>query len=133
MDLCLKKFAQHYGELFTEKNREFLESHGRMLFLSYLKPLLNGRGFYHIESQFTDMRRVDIVVDFRNDQFIIELKLWKGETAKEKVYEQLLGYANSKHKDNGYLLTFDFRKDKNKECKAEWIQTGGKYIFDVIV
>ncbi len=133
MELCLKKFAQHYGELFTEKNREFLESHGRMLFLTYLKPLLNGRGFYHIESQFTDMRRMDIVVDFGSDQFIIELKLWKGETAQEKAYDQLLGYMNSKHADKGYLLTFDFRKGENKECKAEWIQIGDKQIFDVIV
>lgn len=133
MELCLKKFAQHYGELFTEKDREFLESHGRMLFLSYLKPLLNGRGFYHIESQFTDMRRMDIVVDFGCDQFIIELKLWKGETAKEKAYEQLLGYMNSKQADKGYLLTFDFRKDRNKVCKAEWVQMGEKQIFDVVV
>ncbi len=133
MELCLKKFAQHYEELFTEKDREFSESHGRMIFLTYLKPLLNGIGFYHIESQFTDMRRMDIVVDFGSDQFIIELKLWKGETAKEKAYDQLLGYMNSKHADEGYLLTFDFRKDRNKESKAEWVQMDDKRIFDVIV
>ncbi len=35
--------------------------------------------------------------------------------------------------DKGYLLTFDFRKDKNKECIAEWVQIDDKQIFDVMV
>ena len=135
MELCLRKFALHYAEIFNENDLEFLERHGRLLFLSYLKPLINGQGFYHIESQFTDLRRMDIVVDFGKDQFIIELKLWKGETAKEKAHEQLLNYMDSKNAACGYLLIFDFRKEKskNKERKAEWVQTGDKKIFEVIV
>jgi hypothetical protein len=40
--------------------------------------------------QFTDLRRMDIVVDYGSEQFIIELKLWKGETAQEDAYEQLV-------------------------------------------
>ena len=111
MELCLNKFAGHYREIFTEADKPFLERHGRLLFLSYLKPLINGRGFYHIESQFTDLRRMDIVIDFGRDQFIVELKLWKGETNKEKAYEQLLGYMETKNAAKGYLLTFDFRKE----------------------
>lgn len=33
----------------------------------------------------------------------------------------------------GYLLTFDFRRDANKVRKAEWVEFGGKRIFDVII
>jgi hypothetical protein len=133
MELCLRKFAEHYKEIFSEGDMQFLERHGRLLFLSYLKPLVNGRGFYHIESQFTDLRRMDIVVDFGRDQFIIELKLWRGETTKEKAYDQLLDYMHSKNNDRGYLLTFDLRKGENKEQKSEWVQIGDKQIFDVRV
>ena len=79
MELCLRKFAEHYEEIFNEGDTGFLERHGRLLFLSYLRPLINGQGFYHIESQFTDLRRMDIVVDFGREQFIIELKIWRGE------------------------------------------------------
>ncbi|MCL1805911.1 MAG: AAA family ATPase, partial [Clostridiales bacterium] len=107
--------------------------HGRLLFISYLKPLVNGHGFYHIESQFTDLRRMDVVVDYGRDQFIIELKIWRGSAAQEDAYEQLLGYMASKNMDRGYLLTFDFRKDAHKEQKAEWVQVGGKEIFEVVV
>ena len=133
MELCLRKFAEHYGEIFNDNDTEFLERHGRLLFLSYLKPLINGHGFYHIESQFTDLRRMDIVVDFGPQQFVIELKLWRGEQYQTDAYSQLCAYLESKHTDTGYLLTFDFRKDGNKVRKTEWIDVNGKRIFDVMV
>ena len=133
MELCLRKFAQHYAEVFTEGDMPFLERHGRLIFLTYLRPLINGQGFYHIESQFTDLRRMDIVVDYGKDQFIIELKLWKGEAAKEEAYNQLLGYMQTKDAAEGYLLTFDFRKNAKKERKAEWVDFGDMKIFDVVV
>ena len=34
--------------------------------------------------------------------------------------------------DKGYLLTFDFRKERNREPKADWVTVQGKQIFDVI-
>jgi hypothetical protein len=133
MELCLRKFADFYGEIFNKNDIEFLEQHGRLIFLSYLRPLINGQGFYHIESQFTDLRRMDIVVDYGSDQFIIELKIWDGEKHHGEAYKQLLGYMESKKASIGYLLTFDFRKEKNKQRKAEWVEIDGKRIFDVLV
>ena len=133
MELCLRKFAEHYAEIFSERDAEFIEREGRLLFLSYLKPLINGQGFYHIESQFTDLRRMDIVVDFGQEQFIIELKLWKGESKHKKAYEQLAGYISSKGLLSGYLLTFDFRKGADKQPYAKWVDFEGKRIFDVVV
>ncbi|MCL1792620.1 MAG: AAA-like domain-containing protein [Oscillospiraceae bacterium] len=133
MELCLRKFAGHYGEIYSENDAAFLERHGRLVFLSYLRPLINGGGFYHIESQFTDQRRMDVVVDYGREQFIIELKLWRGERYNDEAYEQLLGYMESKKAATGYLLTFDFRKGANKTRRAEWLDFGGKKIFDVVV
>ena len=133
MELALRKFAEHYAEIFNERDADFIEREGRLLFLSYLKPLINGQGFYHIESQLTDLRRMDLVVDFGDEQFIIELKLWKGEAAHEKAYEQLAGYLDSKGAQVGYLLTFDFRKGVNKQPYAQWVDFEGKRIFDVLL
>jgi len=133
MELCLRKFSEHYAEIFNEVDTKFLERHGRLLFLSYLKPLINGKGFYHIESQLTDLRQMDIVVDYGQQQFIIELKRWDGKSRNQKAYEQLCGYLKSKGTDTGYMLTFDFREECNKSRKAEWIEIDGKRIFDVIV
>ncbi|MCL2165131.1 MAG: AAA-like domain-containing protein [Oscillospiraceae bacterium] len=133
MELCMRKFAEHYAEIFSERDAGFIEREGRLLFLSYLKPLINGVGFYHIESQFTDLRRMDIVVDFGHEQFIVELKLWKGGAEHTKAYEQLAGYLKSKGASLGYLLTFDFRKGVNKQSYSKWVDFGEKRIFDVVV
>ena len=133
MELCLRKFAEHYEEMYSDNDIEFLERHGRLLFLSYLKPFINGQGFYHLESQFTDLRRMDIVVDFMQQQFIIELKVWRGEQYQAEAYEQLCAHLESKHACEGYLLIFDFRKKANKARKAEWIEQNGKRLFEVIV
>jgi len=72
-------------------------------------------------------------VDFNREQFIIELKIWRGEKHRKEAHKQLTSYLDSKHHDTGYLLTFDFRKEANKERKAEWIVVDGKQIFEVIV
>ena len=133
MAACLSKFAEHYKEIYASKDIEFHERHGRLLFLSYLTPLLNGQGRFYIESQFTDSRRMDVLVDFEKEQYIVELKIWRGEAAKEKAYEQLLGYMESKNALEGYLLTFDFRKHKTGEHSPNWVEIGGRRIFDVVV
>ncbi|MDR1559722.1 MAG: AAA-like domain-containing protein [Clostridiales bacterium] len=133
MERCLIKFAEHFRQTFTEDSAPFIEEHGRMLFLTYLKPLINGNGFYHIESRLTDQRRMDLVVDFGPDQFVVELKLWYGESAHEKAYDQLAGYLKSKGMTIGYLLTYDFRKDKNRSPRARWIDWDGTRVFDVVL
>jgi hypothetical protein len=133
MELAMRKFAEHYTELFSERDSEFLERHGRLIFLSYLKPLINGQGFYHMESQFTDLRRMDVILDIGSDQFIVELKIWHGEKYKQEAYKQLIEYMNSKNDGTGSMLTFDFRKNSSKQTQAEWVSIDGKRFFDVVV
>ncbi|MCL2125565.1 MAG: AAA-like domain-containing protein [Oscillospiraceae bacterium] len=133
MELCMVKFAEHYAEIYNEGDIEFLEKQGRLIFLSYLRPLINGDGFYHMESQFTDLRRMDLVVDYGKEQFIIELKIWRGEQYEADAIKQLCGYLDSKRAETGYLLTFDFRKAGRKSAGAKWVEVGGKRIFSVVV
>ena len=133
MAACLIKFAEHYKEIYTPREEKFFERQGRLLFLSFLAPLLNGQGFFHIETELTDQRRMDLVVNFEKQQFIIELKLWRGEANREKAFEQLLGYIVSKNFKEGYMLTFDFRKRKTHVSEPQWIEKGGYRIYSVIV
>ena len=119
---CTPEF--HYMVNIDKKLKEikklivkFLERHGRLLFLTFLRPLINGQGFYHIETQTTDERQMDLVVDFGIDQFIIELKIRRGQQYQQEGYEQLVGYLEQKGAKKGYLLTFDFRSMR-KEKKS---------------
>jgi hypothetical protein len=131
LQLIIEKFCRHYRELYTEQSETFLEKHGRLLFITYLKPYINGTGFYHIESETRNAERMDLVVDYGSEQFVIELKIWHGDKRHEDDYNQLYDYLDNKGFDTGYLLIFDFRKEKQKQ-KPKWIRHRGKRIFDAI-
>jgi len=132
MALAIKKFMNHYYELYNKSKASFLESECRLLFLTYMKPLLNGNGFYHIESETRDSKRMDVIIDLGPEQFIVELKIWRGEQKHEKAYEQLINYLNSKNKSEGYLLTFDFRKRRAKKPSAKWVRKAKKKFLDCL-
>jgi hypothetical protein len=134
MELCLKKFKKHYAEIYTSDDIKFLEHDGKLIFLTYIKPLINGNGFYHFESETRDYGKIDLIVDYLKQQFILELKLWYGDNKHEDAYHQLTNYLKSKNVDCGYLVTFDFRKKGavlKSDCK--WVEFDGKRIFDVMI
>ena len=132
MQVCLEKFAQYYHKYYNDKDKAFIEREGRMLFLMFLSPIINGNGFAYIESQSTDGRQTDVLITYLNQQFIIELKIWRGLKKHEKAYDQLLGYMEKFGFIEGYLLTFDFRQEKKFHQK--WVDIdGGKKVFDVLV
>jgi len=132
MELCLEKFAAFFNqEIFPTKDKELLEIQYRISFLSYLKPLLNGIGHYHYESQLSDERRMDLVVNYGRHEYILELKRIFSERDREEGIKQLLGYMDGRGADVGYYLTFDFRK--KSESKVEWHEVDGKRILEVNV
>jgi hypothetical protein len=134
MPLLLEKFANHYYEMYNNKDIDFLERECRLLFITYLRPYINGAGFYHLESEIRSGKRTDVIVDYLSEQFIVELKLWYGDVAHEYAFEQIAGYLDSKNKDVGYLLTFDFRKTENVgKPRIRWVEHKGKRILDVMV
>ena len=45
------------------------------IFLLYLRPIINGSCNYYIEAETKNARRMDNVVDYAGEQFIIELKI----------------------------------------------------------
>ena len=134
MEVCLTKFKKHYAEIYTGKDLKFLEREGKLVFLTYLIPLINGTGFYHFEPETRDYGKIDLVIDYLRQQFILELKIWHGDSRHEDAYEQLANYLKSKNIDCGYLLTFDFRKKgDNSFSENKWIEWDGKQIFDVVL
>ena len=132
MQVCLEKFTKYYHQHYSEKDVKFIEREARFFFLFFLNSVVNGRGFVHTESGFTDESRMDVVVNYLDQQFIVELKIWRGQKRHENAYKQLLGYMDKMSLDEGYLLTFDFRKKRVHQ--QEWVEVeGGRKVFDVII
>ncbi|MDE7273079.1 MAG: ATP-binding protein [Lachnospiraceae bacterium] len=131
MTLVLKKFVEYFNEICSQKDAKFIEKYGRKIFLIYLKPIINGTGNYYIEAQTRDERRTDVIVDYLGEQFIVELKIWHGSEYNERGEKQLTDYLDYYHKDIGYMLSFNFNKDKKTGVKE--IQIGDKTIVEAVV
>ena len=131
IEKILIRFQQFMKEEYSSKNESFLETHGRMLFLSFLTPIINGIGFAFKEVQISEEKRLDIVITYNSNKYIIELKVWHGEEYHEKGLKQLVDYLNINNQNKGYLLVFNF--NKNKEYKKEEVIVEGKEIFEVFV
>ncbi|MEA1910125.1 MAG: GxxExxY protein, partial [Spirochaetota bacterium] len=132
MNRVLLKFQEFMKEQYSNRDTKFLEREGRLVFMSFLKPIVNGKGFMWKEPVVADERRMDIVVTFGEKQKeVIELKIWRGEQYHQQGLQQLSDYLDFQGIKKGYLLIFDF--NKNKEYKSEQITFADKDIFVVYV
>ena len=123
----LRRFQLFMKENYTTKDLHFIEREGRLIFLSFLKPIINGKGYDFKEPVVGDERRMDVVVTYNNHRDVIELKIWRGEEYHKAGLQQLSDYLDLYNLNKGYLLIFDF--NKNKTYKEEWIQLNDKEIF----
>lgn len=131
MDLVIRKFVSHYTELFGEQNEKFLEDNGRCIFLLYMKPIINGTGNYYIEARTRTNRRTDLIIDFCGQQYIVELKLWRGEEYNRRGEAQLADYLETYHLKQGYMVSFNF--NKKKQTGVNKIVFGDKVIIEAVV
>lgn len=131
MELVLRKFTEHFTDVYGDNDQKFVEENGRRIFLLYLKPIINGVGNYYVEAQTRDRKRTDVIVDYRGKQYIIELKIWYGEEYNRRGKEQLSSYLEYYHMDKGYLVSFCFNKSKVVGVRA--LLYGGKTIVEAVV
>jgi hypothetical protein len=129
----LLKFQEFMRQEYSRKDADFLERHGRLIFLAFLKPIINGQGFDFKEVQISEERRLDVVVTWRNQRYVVELKVWRGDVAHQKGMRQLCEYLARLHLNTGYLIAFDGRKREEKTWRQEWIAAGATRIFLVTV
>ena len=132
MEPVVTRFRDLMREEYRESTVPFLEKEGRLLFLTFLKPVINGTGFYYVEPQTRDNRRMDLVVTYDKQEFIVELKIWHGDKYEELGRDQLSNYLATRGIDEGYLVTFDFSKIK-QDTEPQWIEWNGKRIFEVVI
>lgn len=129
----LIKFQQFMKEQYSKKDSEFIEREGRLLFLAFIKPIINGVGFDFKEVQISEEKRLDIVITYNKFKYIIELKIWNGSKYHEKGIVQLYNYLENQGLEEGYLVIFNFNFNKNKQYIQDQNKVGNKNIFTVFV
>lgn len=131
MEKLLLKFQEFMYAEYREEDEHFYETNGRLIFLAYLKPVLNGKGFSFVEPETRQNKRMDVVITYGSEKNIVELKIWNGEAYRKKGIDQLCNYMKEQGVEKGYLLTFNFNKGKKYE--SNWINMGDRKIFEVTV
>jgi hypothetical protein len=110
MERVLVKFQQFMNEQYSARDGKFLEREGRLVLLAFIKPIINGQGFDFKEVQISEEKRLDIVITYANQKYVLELKRWAGEAAHRRGLQQLADYLERQGLDRGYLVVFDFVK-----------------------
>ena len=128
MRLILERFIVTYTQICGPLKDRFKEKDGRELFLLYLKPIINGSGNYYIEAQTRDQTRTDVIVDYLGQQYIIELKIWRGSRYNADGEKQIKEYLEYWNLNTGYMLSFNF--NRNKEQGVKRVRIGDKVLFE---
>ncbi|MCP4156937.1 MAG: AAA family ATPase [bacterium] len=128
IEKLIRKFQEFMKEQYSQKDTGFIERNGRLLFLAFIRPIINGKGFDFKEVQVSEEKRLDIVITFGSERYIIELKIWRGEAYHREGIRQLRDYLDRQNEDTGYLLIYDLKKQNSRIGKYEQIKSDGKTI-----
>ena len=71
------------------------------------------------------------MVDYLGQQYVIELKIWRGEAYNERGEQQLAEYLDYFHLTTGYMLSFCFNKDKQPGIHE--VKVGDHTIIEAVV
>ena len=135
-DLNMPMIINRFKDLVSKKHNkeaEFLEREGRFMFICFLKPIINGTGFYYSEPENDDSTRMDLVINYNRKEYVVELKIWHGTEYEISGREQIAEYLTTRNLEEGYLVTFSFLKNKVVQERPEWIEHSWKRIYEAVI
>ncbi len=86
MRKVLLKFQELMQVEYSSKDTDFVERNGKLLFLAFLKPIINGKGYAFKEPEISEERRMDIAISFFQHKYVVELKIWRDDTAHKRGF-----------------------------------------------
>ena len=131
MRRVLEKFVETFQYLYGDQNESFLEEAGRRYFMLFLKSIINGTGNCYVEPETRNRERMDLVVDYRGEQFVVELKIWHGDAYNKRGEKQISEYLEYYGLKKGYMISFNF--NKKKEIGVKDIVVGDKLLVEAVV
>ena len=98
------------------------ESVGRHLLLAYLDQFVKRiGGFMHIEVP-TGRGRMDLIITHNQRKYIVETKIWRGDSRYQAGKNQLAAYLSSEGVTEGYYIVFDHQQDPEQRVETETIE-----------
>ncbi|MCM1258403.1 MAG: AAA family ATPase [Roseburia sp.] len=133
MEQALNKFQEIMRAEYRKEDSGFVERQGRLLFLCFMKPIINGKGNYYVEPETRSNSRMDVVISYGGFEYIVELKVWHGKQYRKKGLEQLERYLDSRNAKKGYLISFSFNEKKEYLQNSVVLKTSKKEVYEIVV
>ncbi|QEP43134.1 ATP-binding protein [Ectothiorhodospiraceae bacterium BW-2] len=121
MEALLKAFQEFYrehSEAWLEKY-DFREVGRQLLLMAFLQRVVNGGGRIEREMAVGNGRS-DLIVEYGDERFVLELKLKRSEWDESKGLKQLARYLDRLNESTGYLLLFELDSAKSWEERIRW-------------
>jgi hypothetical protein len=108
MDKLLMKFQGFFrdnSEVWLERFA-YKESGPHLLLMAFLQRVINGGG--KIDREYgLGMKRIDLLLEYADERFALELKIWHGEKSKQDGLAQLQMYMDKSGAKEGHLILFN--------------------------
>ncbi len=123
--MAFQKFYRRHSEAWLSKF-DFREVGRQLLLMAFLQRIINGGG--NIEREMAvGNGRCDLLIEFADEQFVIELKLNYDQWSKDDGLKQLARYTARLGLSHGYLILFELDANKAWEerlYREELIENG---------
>jgi hypothetical protein len=106
MQMVIERFCVFLKSEYRAKDSEFIERNCRLIFLCFLRGIINGAGNYAVEPETRNFSRMDIQVFYNKKVYVMELKIWHGPKKEDAALDQLTSYLSAQNLKEGYLLSF---------------------------
>ena len=128
--LDMTKLLEEFTQFYRENSQPWLEGYKyreagpHILMLAYMQKLINGGGKIALGN-----KRIDLFINWREQKFVLELKIKRSEKVLAKGLEQTVDYMDQTGAE-GHLIFFDRSPDKTWEEKIsnEVLCVGSKQV-----
>ncbi len=96
--------------------QEFVGQHLLFAYLEQFVESVNGAMYMEVP---TGRARVDLLILHKGQKYIIETKIWRGESSYQAGKAQLVAYLKLEGATEGYYVVFDHRQDPEPHVETE--------------
>jgi len=110
-----QSFYAEHGEHWLGRY-DYQEAGPHLILMAFLQRIVNGGGTVHREFA-VGSGRADLVLEWKGQRHVVELKVYRGESTESKGVAQLSAYLDRLGMKEGYLVIFDRREGRTWEEK----------------
>ena len=111
--------------------QEFIGQHLLLAYLDQFVQLVGGVMYLEVQ---TGRGRMDLLIYHNRKKYIVETKIWEGDSRYQRGKKQLAAYLKLEGTTDGYYIVFDHRQDPEPRVETETIDdvTVRSYVIPVV-